>query len=180
MTEMLDIFKKLSKIKPDIRPYLLEIETYVWLTKHKHWSLEKPEYFTYDYKVKDKDIYIEVKKGYADLTQNQIINLYEYKEEDIKTFYIINNRELSPESGFFVKESFETTMGTFYLYGVAINPYLRFNNRLYDALISTRGMMNHYYTFGRDEHKNKVDQIFEKLREEGLIEHIPFTKEPVD
>lgn len=63
MNEMLDIFQKLSEIKPDIRPHLLEVEAYVWLTQYKQWSLEKPKFLTYDYKIKDKDIYIEVKKG---------------------------------------------------------------------------------------------------------------------
>lgn len=177
---MLDVFQKLSEIKPDIRPYILEVEAYVWLTKYKQWSLEKPEFFTYDYKIQNKDIYIEVKKGYADLTQKQIINLYEGKEEDIKTFYIINNRTHSQDDGFILKDSFETINGEFYLYEIEINLYLRSNNRLYDALISTFGMRSFLSAYGPAEYRNKINQIFEKLREEGLVEHIPFTNKPVN
>lgn len=175
---MLDVFQKLSEIKPDIRPHLLEVEAYVWLTKYKQWSLEKPKFLTYDYKIKDKEIYIEVKKGYAELTQNQIVNLYNYQEE-IKTFYIINNRTFSQDDGFILKDSFKTTMGEFYLYEIKINLYLRSYNRLYDALCSTRGMQSHFYAFGPEEHKTKINQIFEKLREEDLVDHIPFTNEAV-
>lgn len=182
VNNLLNIFQKLSELKPDIRPYLLEIETYIWLTECKEWTLEKLEFFTYDFKIKDEDIYIEVKKGYADLTQKQMINLYEYGkygENEIKAFYLINDRKLSQDEGFIVKDSFQTIIGQFYLYEVEINRYLRFNNRLYEALISTRGMQSHYYAFGQEEHMKKIDHIFEKLRGKGLVDHIPFTDKPV-
>lgn len=70
-------------------------------------------------------------------------------------------------------------MGEFYLYEIKINLYLRSYNRLYDALCSTRSMQSYFYTFGQEEYKNKINQIFEKLREEGLVDHIPFTNKPV-
>ncbi len=161
------IFRELIEIKPEIRPYIAEVEVYLWLRYVKGWELEKPEKFNFDFKIKGKEVYIEVKTGYNTLTNNQILQLYENLDV-IEGMYIATNGVDYP--GYEPREEFETLLGTFTLYKLGIKEYLKRENRLFHAICGSYSMQNYYVAFGPEKYKEKIRGIFQDLMDKELID----------
>lgn len=113
------------RIEARYKTLFAEIEVYLWLKSEKQWELEMPKHFTFDFKVRNKKVYIEVKRGYNDLTSNQVWQLYHYINE-IDKFYVATDKKHAESEGFKLVESFETIFGEFFFHKIDVNTYFVF------------------------------------------------------